>query len=111
MNNLTVEPLKKALNTLTSALTSTPSELERDGLIQRFEYTLELSWKISKKVLFENGVEAESPKAIFREMAQLGWINEPEMWFGFLKARNKTNHIYHKEVAEEIFSEIPRFIE
>ena len=89
MAKLSVTPLKHALSTLSEAYIDTPSDLERDGLIQRFEYCLELCLKTSKKILFENGIEVDVPKSIFRELASLEWIDSAEPWLQFIQARNK----------------------
>ena len=44
--------LKKAYTTLQKACQQEQlSDLESDGLIQRFEYTIELTWKTGKKYL------------------------------------------------------------
>lgn len=106
-----INPLKNALGTLIDGYKDAPSDLERDGLIQRFEYSLELCWKMSKKILYENGIEVDAPKSIFRELANLDWIDSAEIWMEFIQARNKASHIYHKEIAEQVFSVIPAFIE
>jgi nucleotidyltransferase substrate binding protein (TIGR01987 family) len=53
------EKFEQALSQLKSAVAQEPAnDLERDGVIQRFEYTIELLWKVAKKVLEENGVQA-----------------------------------------------------
>lgn len=47
---ISFEKMEKALGNLEEALEKkTNSDLERDGVIQRFEYTIDLLWKVSKK--------------------------------------------------------------
>lgn len=102
---------KKALKTLDEAMAKPPANtLERDGIIQRFEYCIEISWKSAKKVLEHHEYQVDTPRNIFRELAKLDWINNPEEWINFLEARNKTSHLYHDEIAEEIFKIIPSFV-
>ncbi|HAZ11697.1 MAG TPA: hypothetical protein DCY86_02830 [Bdellovibrionales bacterium] len=36
--------------------------------------------------------------------------SNPEQWILFLEARNKTSHLYHPEVAEELFKRVPVFL-
>jgi nucleotidyltransferase substrate binding protein (TIGR01987 family) len=111
MSQVNLGPLKKAYQKLVDGYTDTPNELERDGLIQRFEYTLELLWKNSKKVMATSGTQSGgSPKEIFRELANLAWIDGAQDWIEYLNKRNEASHIYNKEVAEEIFAIIPKFI-
>ena len=98
------EKIDKALERLKSATANPPAnDLERDGVIQRFEYTIELLWKVSKKVLEENGVQAIAPKEVIRELANIGWINNPEQLIDFLKMRNESSHTYKEEVAEQVY--------
>ncbi len=111
MSEISLARLVKALETLKRGYTDKPSELERDGLIQRFEYTLELSWKTSKKVLQFNGIESDTPKNVVRELGQLNWIENPEAWIDYIDKRNETSHMYNEEVAVKIFAVIKAFIQ
>ena len=110
MTSITLEKLKKALTSLETGFKPNPNELERDGLIQRFEFCVELSWKSAKKILSLNSIESDTPKNVFRELAQLGWIENPDLWIEFLAQRNKASHIYNEEIALEVFNIIPSFI-
>lgn len=103
---------RKALKTLDDAMLQPPANtLERDGIIQRFEYCLEISWSSAKKVLEYQEHRTDTPRNVFRELAKIGWIDNPEEWIEFLEARNKTSHLYHEEVAKELFKLVPRFLE
>lgn len=110
MSEISLSRLEMALDSLKRGFKENPSELERDGLIQRFEYSVELCWKTSKKVLFANGIDSDTPKNIIRELAQLGWIDNPEVWIDYVNKRNETSHIYNEEVAQRIFAVIKPFI-
>lgn len=111
MSQITLDRIKKALKTLDEGYTPNPDSLSRDGIIQRFEYCFELCWKTSKKILFESGINSDTPKDVIRECAKVGWLESPEIWFEFLKARNLTSHIYNEDVATEIFNIIQKFME
>ncbi|MBY0554752.1 nucleotidyltransferase substrate binding protein [bacterium] len=94
------EPAALALNNLKEALDIlNPTDLERDGTIQRFEYSYEIIWKLAQRILKDNEVTAETPKAVFRELGRLGWIDNVENWFEFQKSRNETSHEYGKALA------------
>jgi nucleotidyltransferase substrate binding protein (TIGR01987 family) len=102
---------KRALKTLEEAMQAPPaSKLERDGIIQRFEYCLEISWNSAKKVLEYQGYKTDTPRNVFRELAKIGWIDNPEEWIEYLEARNKTSHMYHEEIANELFKLVPQFL-
>ncbi|MFH1644774.1 MAG: nucleotidyltransferase substrate binding protein [bacterium] len=106
-----ITPLLKAQKIFNSALQEVENDLERDGAIQRFEYTYELIWKNLKKILSFKGIIANSPRDVFREAAKQDLIDDPEIWFEFIKKRNLTVHTYNQDDAEEIFESLPRFKE
>ncbi len=110
MSGISLIRAHKALDSLKRGYIEQPTELERDGLIQRFEYTLELCWKSSKKVLYLNGIEVDTPKNVIRELGNLGWISNPESWIDYIEKRNETSHMYNEEIANKIFKVIKNFM-
>lgn len=93
-----------ALKNLKEALAvAVPSKLERDGTIQRFEYSYELIWKLASRVLKANEVTAEVPKAVFRELGRLGWIDNVEHWLKFQLSRSETSHEYGEKLAQKSY--------
>lgn len=85
------------------------SEIEKDAiqdsLVKRFEYTLEVSWKTTKRYLNEEGfLEAAtgSPKSIIRLAAQAGIIQNAENWISYINARQSTSHDYSDQKAEMV---------
>jgi nucleotidyltransferase substrate binding protein (TIGR01987 family) len=89
-------------------------EAVQDSLIKRFEYTLEVAWKICKKHLEEEGfAEAAtgSPKSIIRLAAQRNLISNPEAWFNYLQFRQDTSHDYSSDKAEAVFDIAEAFYE
>ncbi len=79
----------------------------RDSCLQRFKFCIELSWKTSIKIL---GLQTKAPKPAIREMAQNNLILNPQIWFDFLEARNKTSHSYDEDVAQSVYLEIEKVI-
>ncbi len=101
--------LRNALVNLKEAL-NPKNDLERDGAIQRFEYTFELSWKALARLLeSDKPLSDNSVKGILREGGKQNIIEDVEAWFKFQEARNKTSHIYDKKVAEEVFLSAQKF--
>jgi nucleotidyltransferase substrate binding protein (TIGR01987 family) len=78
----------------------------RDSCIQRFEYSIELSWKLSMKLL---GSNVKAAKPAIREMARNDLISSPALWFSFIDARNSSSHSYDENVARNVFSVIEKF--
>ncbi len=103
-----------ALKTLEEALEHPPnSELERDGVIQRFEYSFEMAWKAVQKFLKEQGKPevSGSPKPILRDALEEHLISNLDLWFDFLKARNNSTHTYNQMAAEDVYRFAIRFPE
>ncbi|MDE6443204.1 MAG: nucleotidyltransferase substrate binding protein [Muribaculaceae bacterium] len=80
-------------------------DLAKEGLIQRFEFTHELSWKVMKDYLEYQGISIGGSRDAFREALQMGLI-EDKRWMQSIKARNLTSHIYDEDMAEIIYNEI-----
>ncbi|KAB3535522.1 nucleotidyltransferase [Alkaliphilus pronyensis] len=103
---------KKALDRLKEAaeeFNNTTSDVVRDGLIQRFEFTYELSWKTAKEYLEDVGItDKNSPKAVIKEIYAQKLIDNEENWLLMLNDRNMTSHVYKEEMAEEIAERIVR---
>lgn len=103
--------LKSAFARLKEAIPTVKNQLEKDGAIQRFEFVFELVWKTLKDYAEDKGrFDAASPKDAFRVAADLGLIDDPLIWFDFLKGRNEATHLYNEQKAEEVFAQIPNFI-
>lgn len=112
MANIDFTALENALVTFEEAIKRGPtSDLERDGTIQRFEYTFELCWKSIRKILLALGRESvsSSPKPIFRDAHQENLIKDIDVWFRYIDARNRSSHTYNKATAEKVFNDIQDF--
>jgi nucleotidyltransferase substrate binding protein (TIGR01987 family) len=71
------------------------NELERNGLIQRFEFTLDLSWKVMKDFLEEKGFAFKpAPKDTFRLAQQSKIIDYAQELIDGLDMRNELSHDY-----------------
>ena len=115
----TIEELPKAAKSLKissdilmGALANEPKNIElhkllRDGSIQRFEFCIELAWKVSMEVL---GLAVLAPNPAIRDMARNNLIDDPQLWFDFLTARNKTSHTYDEEIAKVVYAEVEKLI-
>ena len=74
------------------------------GAVQAFEFCYELAWKMMKRILTTQGVDASSPKDTFRKAALAKLIDDPEVWFDFLDKRNLTSHTYEQENVDTIIA-------
>lgn len=72
--------------------------LSKEGLIQRFEYTLELSWKTLKDYLESKEVIAKFPKDVIKQSFQADLIDNGEIWMNMLEKRNILTHTYDEKI-------------
>lgn len=108
---ISLNPLKKAAKSLELATINPPNnDIERDGAIQRFEYTFELSWKTLKRYFEQNSNPTNlNLKDLFREAGKQQLIDSVEQWFEYLEARNLTSHTYNLESAEKAYAAAVKF--
>jgi nucleotidyltransferase substrate binding protein (TIGR01987 family) len=83
-------------------------ETLRAGVIQNFEVSYELAWKVMKRWLAFNigksHVEGISIFELYKLAAANKLIASVEQWFNFHKARNMTSHEYGGDVAQEVYA-------
>ncbi|RKZ39021.1 MAG: nucleotidyltransferase [Gammaproteobacteria bacterium] len=117
---LDLTSLEKALKSLERAIKRSqgvPDDEEvRDSVIQRFEYTYELSWKMLKRQLEIDSqtpasIDAMGFKEMIREAAERSLINNPEAWFEYRRQRNITSHAYDENKAAIVYKTALIFIQ
>ena len=110
LHDLDISSLIKASARFNEVMAIKVDAIVRDAAIQRFEFTFELVWKtLQCKILLKRGIEANSPKTVFRLAAKDGIIFEVEKWFAFIDYRNRTSHVYNESIAHEIYIHLPEF--
>lgn len=111
---------RRALGQLRSAVelrqTRDLSELEQQGLIQAFEFTHEMAWKVMKDYLRSLGAEnivasRDSTRAAFA--AEL--LVDGEAWMNMIEGRNLSSHTYNLDTANALVAKIaalymPQFV-
>lgn len=118
--NLDLIPFDRAIERLTEGLARYQRDVSdtqiRDGLIQRFEFTYEISHKMLKRHLEAVSANpAEFDEMSFQDLIRSG--NEMGLllgawpdWKRYLEMRSKTSHTYDEDVALEVVSGIPTFL-
>jgi nucleotidyltransferase substrate binding protein (TIGR01987 family) len=82
-------------------------EMVKEGLIQRFEYTHELAWKVMKDFAeYQGATNISGSRDAIREALQMNLIHSGEVWMDMMLSRNKTSHTYNEATANEIYSKI-----
>ena len=79
------------------------SDLEEQGLIQRFEFTHELAWNVLKDYFeYQGNADITGSRDATREAFNKGLIDDGDGWMEMIKSRNKSSHTYNEETAKEI---------
>ena len=120
-DKLNLAPLENAVSRLTEGLARYEKDITdtqiRDGLIQRFEFSYEISHKMLKRHL-----EAVSPTPeqfdamafadLIRSANEQGLLlGDWSSWKIYREMRSKTSHTYYEEIAIEVVQGIPAFLE
>jgi nucleotidyltransferase substrate binding protein (TIGR01987 family) len=77
------------------------NKFEKQGLIQCFEYTFELAWKVMKDYLEDQGFTVNSPRAAIQTAYQTQLVKDGHLWIDALEKRNLMAHTYDEQKAEE----------
>ncbi len=88
------------------------SEMERDGLIQRFEFCFEIMWKCGKDYLRDaEGLDVASPKSVIRALREVKVFTDEEtvLALEMVDSRNLTAHTYDEELAIKLAEQIPAY--
>jgi nucleotidyltransferase substrate binding protein (TIGR01987 family) len=92
---------------------ASPTLVERDAAIQRFEYSTEACWKAAQSVLsMQFGLELASPKSVIRASAQNALLTEADarLAMDLVDDRNLTAHTYNEALAQAIWSRLPHHL-
>jgi nucleotidyltransferase substrate binding protein (TIGR01987 family) len=83
------------------------SDLEKEGIVQRFEYTFELGWKTLQDLLVYRGyVDVKGPNPVLAQALLDGYIKGEKIWREMKQARDATSHTYDEKEANEIVEKI-----
>ncbi len=102
---------RRALHQLTQAvnlMAQRPlSDLEKQGLIQGFEFTHELAWKVLKDYLEYEGIQdLIGSRSAVREAFKQGLITDGEAWMDMIEKRNLSSHTYNLDLVSGLVEAI-----
>ena len=78
------------------------NDIEKAGLIQFFEVTFELSWKVMKDFLTAEGYEVKSPRDSIKTAFEHGLIENGTLWLEALEKRNLASYTYDDKILDEL---------
>ncbi|MHB8064174.1 MAG: nucleotidyltransferase substrate binding protein [Ruminiclostridium sp.] len=85
------------------------SQLEQEGIIQRFEYTYELAWKTMKDYLQDNGITVLNeitPRSVIKEAYAAKIIKDGQVWIDMMLHRSILAHTYDFTKFQEVLKVI-----
>lgn len=81
-------------------------QLLKEGLLQRFEFTQELVWKVMKDYMEYQGINGlMGSRDTFRNALKLGLISD-QRWINSITDRNITSHAYDETEAGIIYDNV-----
>ena len=100
--------LGKAVNIVSAVSNSTSdqNDLLAEGLIQRYEYTHELAWKVMKDYEEYQGITDIMGSQDAIRVALRAGILDDDRWMDTISDRNLTSHNYDDETAKHIVNNI-----
>lgn len=112
--------LEKSIALMESGMASPGQDLFetlRAGVIQQFEVSYELCWKLMDRWLQANRRNNHGDPETTRtrkDLFRAAWANQliqsPEPWFEYAEARNLTTHTYSEEQADQAYRLATRFV-
>ena len=124
---LDLTPLEDAVAQLEEALDIYDSDLALDhprlkrhlraAVIQAFEFTYELSFRMLKRYLeLASANPAEIDELVFNDIIREAYRqallrSELPAWVEFRRNRGTTSHAYNEEKAQEVFESVPDFLQ
>ncbi|MBP9127900.1 MAG: HI0074 family nucleotidyltransferase substrate-binding subunit [Elusimicrobia bacterium] len=101
-----LKQFEQAVLRLQEVLQLPKNSVVRDSSIQRFEFCCELSWKVLKLFLAEQGVVTSFPKETIREAFARGLLENDLFWIRTIDLRILSSHTYNELLADEIYNEL-----
>jgi nucleotidyltransferase substrate binding protein (TIGR01987 family) len=106
------ENYEKAFRLLREALARVDhlSDLEKEGTVQRFEFTVELAWKTLKDYLEHSGIilDQNTPKNVIKQAFAAKIISDGQLWIDILDCRNRLSHTYDEAAFDQAVREIAK---
>lgn len=101
---------EKALSQLQEGIENNgadPINIIKEGIVQRFEFTHELAWKVLKDYLLYEGIQnVTGSRSTTKEAFKIGLISDGQKWMDMIESRNNTVHTYNEKILEVEYDKI-----
>lgn len=83
------------------------SDLEKQGLIQAFEFTHELAWNVMKDYfVYQGKTSITGSRDAVREAFAVALVSDGQGWMDMIRSRNQSSHTYNPETADAIVTDV-----
>ena len=108
---MNIEPLPKVKKRFHEFTKKIETEIQKLAAIKAFDYSIEQTQHVLTRVLKHafNIRNIKNLTTLYSQAAKNSLIEDPEIWFEFIKMRNITSHSYNEEAIEEIVAIFPDF--
>ena len=107
---LIFDDFQNSVKRMKEGLKKHKSIIVRDACIKRFEITFELSWKLLKIFLGNQGFVCNSPKLCLQQAFSFGLIDDNPLWVDMLNDRNYSVHTYSEKFADALYDKLNGYI-
>lgn len=102
-----IDSLQRAIDRLEELLDSESTEsFWVDALVHRFEFCVELSWKVLQKILASHNIEVGTPRDVIKASFKAKFIESDQVWSSMLFSRNQSFHNYDEGLARILVNDI-----
>lgn len=104
---------RKALSQLRHAVEQyddSAADIIKEGVLQRFELTHELAWKVMMDYLVHEGFQnIIGSRTASRQAYAVGLIRgDGQVWMDMIESRNRTVHTYDQKILREEFDRVTK---
>lgn len=104
---------RKALSQLTSAVEQyddASPDIIKEGVLQRFEFTHELAWKVMKDYLTHEGYQdVTGSRTASKQAFAVGLLEgDGQVWMDMIESRNRTVHTDDEKILHEEFGKVTK---
>ena len=79
----------------------------KEGIIQRFEFTHELAWKVMKDFLeYEGYQNITGSRSATRGAFNIDLLENGQAWMDMIESRNRTVHTYQESILEQEYRKV-----
>lgn len=87
-------------------VTDKTDDIYKLALIQSFEITFELGWKVLKDYLFSKDIEVFTPRDVIKSAFSSEILPSAQIWIDMAKDRNASSHEYNYDKVDKILERI-----